>query len=284
MTAALSIGARVLENKEYSDMAEKAVAFIKKRLMRSDGRLLARYRDGESAYLGYLDDYSFLIWGLIELFETTFDFEYISLALQLSQDMIKFFYDSENSGFYLYGSDSENLISRPKNFYDGATPSGNSVAAVNFFRLGRITGNSELEKISYELINAAGSMTEGYPPGYTHMLMAYLFSRSKTSEIIIVGKKESEEAKEFIKEINKRFLPNTVVIFKNSSAEKTENKDKDIQDKSISKDDNQNSGMFSFFESYKITDGKVTAYVCENYACKAPITDIQEFKNALENL
>ncbi len=149
MIAALAVGARVLDNKEYAEAAEKAVAFIKSKLVREDGRLLARYREGDAAYSGYLDDYAFLIWGLIELYEATFKAEYLKFALALNKDMLKYFYDEDNGGLFLYGSDSEKLIVRPKDVYDGATPSGNSVAAVNFLRLGRLTGEPDLEGKAY---------------------------------------------------------------------------------------------------------------------------------------
>lgn len=253
MIAALAMGARVLDNKEYLEAAEKAVNFIRSKLMQSDGRLLARYREGEAAYPGYLDDYAFLIWGIIELYEAAFKAEYLKLALDLESDMMKYFYDEDNGGFYLYGSDSEELIVRPKDVYDGAIPSGNSVAAVNFLRLGRLTGNHELEDKAYEQLKTFGSIIEGHPMGYTHMLMALLFINSKASEIVIVGRHDDQNARRMLELVNKSFQPFTVVAFKDSEV----------------------------VEGQIMIDGKATAYVCENFTCRAPVTDLHEFENIL---
>ena len=146
MIAAMAIGGRVLHNEVYTQAAEKAAEFILSKLVREDGRLLARYRDGDAAIPAYVDDYAYLIWGLIELYESTYKPKYLKKSLALNQDLIKLFWDNKSGGLFLYGSDSEQLIIRPKELYDGATPSGNSVAALNFIRLARMTGQHELEE------------------------------------------------------------------------------------------------------------------------------------------
>ena len=132
--AALAYGGRILENKEYINVAKKAADFVLDKLVRDDGRLLGRYRDGEAANLGLLEDYAYFIWGLIEIYEVDSDFKYLNKALELNDQMLKLFYDKENGGLYLYGSDSEKLIVRPKELYDGAIPSGNSVATLNIVK------------------------------------------------------------------------------------------------------------------------------------------------------
>jgi len=264
MIAALSIGARVLDNMEYAVAAERAVRFIRTKLIREDGRLLARYREGEAAYPGYLDDYAFLVWGLIELYEATFKAEYLKLAADLNRDMLKYFYDEENGGLFLYGSDSEQLIVRPKDVYDGAMPSGNSVAAMNFLRLGRLTGDTDLEDKAYKQLKAFGSIIKSHPMGYTNMLSALLFINSKASEIVIVGNREDENAKRMIKSVNSHFNPFTVVLFKDN--------------------ENVEAGITSiapYTEAQGMVDNKTTAYICENFACMAPITDLKEFENVL---
>lgn len=264
MTAALSMGARVLDNMEYAMAAEGAVRFIRSKLIREDGRLLARYREGEAAYPGYLDDYAFLVWGLIELYEATFKAEYLKLAVDLNRDMLKYFYDEENGGLFLYGSDSEQLIVRPKDVYDGAMPSGNSVAAMNFLKLGRLTGDTDLEEKAYEQLKAFGSIIIGHPMGYTNMLSTLLFANSKASEIVIVGNREDPNAKRMLSIANKHFNPFTVVLFK----------DKESVEAGI-------TGIAPYTEGQVMIDDKATAYVCENFACRAPVTDLQEFKDIL---
>jgi len=265
MIAALSIGARVLGNREYAEAAEKAAAFIRGKLMRENGRLLARYRDGEAAYLGYLDDYAFLIWGLIELYEATFKADYLKFALDLNKDLLKYFYDDDNGGLYLYGSDSEQLIVRPKDVYDGATPSGNSVSAVNFLRLGRLTGDADLEDKAYEQLSAFGSMIEEYPMGYTHMLMALLFMNSNASEIVIVGSNEDKNAQRMLEIANTRFMPFTVVVFKDEGAVAA-----GITD------------IAAYTEGQIMIEDRATAYVCDNHSCRAPVTDVEGFIELLQ--
>jgi len=175
MIAALAIGGRVLGIEKYTLAAEKASEFIFSKLVRPDGRLLARYRDGEAAFLAYLDDYAFLIWALIELYETTYKPMYLKKAMELTNDMIKYFWDNKKGGLFIYGSDSEQLITRPKEIYDGAIPSGNSVAALNFLRLSRLTGQQELEEKAHQMFALFGSKIDSMPQGYAFFLTAMLF-------------------------------------------------------------------------------------------------------------
>lgn len=139
MLVALSLGARVLNNTNYLKAAEVCADFILEQLY-LDNRLYARYRDGEVKYLAYVDDYAFLIWGLLELYESSFDPIYLNNAIKLNKEMLEIFEDKKDGGLFLYGSDSEQLIARPKEVYDGALPSGNSVALHNLLRLGVLTG------------------------------------------------------------------------------------------------------------------------------------------------
>ena len=138
MIAALSKAAKALQEPVYAQMAEKAYAFIEHKLVREDGRLLARYRDGESAILGYLDDYAFLSWGLIELYEATWQPQYILAAERYTEQMFTLFGDDQSQGFYFYGNDGEQLFTRTKEIYDGAMPSGNSAATMNLMKLARL--------------------------------------------------------------------------------------------------------------------------------------------------
>ena len=263
MIAALSLGARILKKDEYKNAAERSVSFIQSKLRRADGRLLARYRDGESAFPAYLDDYAFLTWGLIELYEATFKSEYLKLALELKGDLDKYFRDDEG-GYFIYGSDSEQLIARPKDIYDGATPSGNSVAAANLLRLARLTGKSEFEEEANRIFEFFGGKVASYPLGYSHLMIALLFALAKTKEIVIVGDMHSQDAEGMIEVLNKSFIPEAVFIMKNTK----------VPDPYI-------SDIIPFIEEQHMINEKATAYVCENFACRAPITDIGDFKSVL---
>ena len=131
---------------------QETISFINQHLF-EEKRLLARYREGKSHYLGYLDDYAFYVYGLIESYQSTFNPDYLKQAIGLTQEMIRLFKDGEAGGYYLYGSDAEHLMIRPKETYDGAMPSGNSVAAYNLIRLARLTGDATLEKEAMEQLN-----------------------------------------------------------------------------------------------------------------------------------
>ncbi|SPD75974.1 conserved hypothetical protein [uncultured Desulfobacterium sp.] len=172
MIAALARGCQVFDKKAYADAAAKASEFILKKMKEKDGRLLRRYRQQEAAFPGYLDDYAFFVWGLIELYEATLNGGWLREAIGLNEDMIDIFWDEKDSGFYFTGKGNEELITRIKEIYDGAIPSGNSVAALNLLRLGRMNGDAGLEKKAERLIQAFSGKLVSYPPGYTQMLTA----------------------------------------------------------------------------------------------------------------
>ncbi len=262
--AALSIGGRYLGDNKYLDAAIKAVEFIFNKLVRSDGRLLARYRDGESGNLGFVDDYSFLTWGLIELYQTTYEPDYLKKALEMNDNQIKLFWDESSGGFFLYGSDSEQLISRPKEIYDGAIPSGNSVATMNFLRLARLTGRHDLEERASKQFDIFGDQLIQYPRGYTYFLTALMFAKTKTKEIVIVSGKDEKGSSKMVETINEEFRPFSVSI---QSSEKK---------KALLE-------IAPFLIDYKTLNENATAYICENFSCHEPITDITEFRNILNN-
>lgn len=264
MIAALAVGARVLDNNEYTDAAERAVNFIFSKLIQKGGRLLARFRDREAALPAYANDYAFLIWGLIELYESTFKAEYLEKAVNLNKDLIKYFWDDKNGGLFLYGSDSEQLITRPKEIYDGAAPSGNSVSALNFLRLARLTDNYELEEKADKILKAFRGAIQNYHRGYSFALTALLFIQSKGKEIVIAGDKKSDETQKMIHIINEEFRPFTTVILYSD------------ENKYIEK-------LIPFITEYKTIDGKTAAYVCENFSCQDPVTDSELLKQMLRN-
>lgn len=264
MIAAMAIGGRILGKKEYISASEKAVCFIFKNLVREDGRLLARYRDGDAANPGYIDDYAFLVWGLIELYEATFKPEYLKKAVSINDDLLKYFWDVDKGGLFIYGSDSEELIARPKEIYDGATPSGNSVSAYNFLRLARLTGANELEDKAHLLLKTFSGNISDYPMGYTFSLMALLFAQSSTKEIVIVSEGDKNQAQHMLDAVNEAFRPFTVTLY--YSNEHTDLKD-----------------SVPFIEDYSVLNGKATAYICENFTCKAPVTGVHEFRKILND-
>jgi len=262
MIAALSIAARILNKKEYAIAAENAAEFIFKNLMRNDGRLLARYRDGEASILAYVDDYAFFIWGLIELYELTFKSEYLIKAVKLNEDLVKYFWDNKNGGLYIYGSDGEQLIARPKEIYDGATPSGNSVAALNFQRLARMTGQHELLEKADQIIKAFSEDIIRQPISYSFSLIAAMYSKSSPKEVVVISDNIDHETETMINVLNEKYRPFTVSV--------------------ILKGENEEIKRIApYLEDYNSLEGKATAYVCENFSCMAPINDLEKFREVL---
>ncbi len=263
MIAAMALGGRILGNDSYIAVAEKAANFILSKLVRDDGRLLARYRDGEAAYPAYADDYAFMIWGLLELYETTYKPQYLKKAVKLNDELLKLFWDNENGGLFMYGSDSEQLIARPKEIYDGATPSGNSVSTLNFIRLARLTGQNKLEEKAHQQFKLFGKNIQSMARGHAFLLTALLFSQSKTKEVVLVGTDYSN-TEGMVDIIRQSFQPFTLSMFYSD------------QHKELKE-------LAPFIENYKPIGGKTTAYICENFSCQAPITDSTKFKDAISN-
>ncbi len=262
MIAALAKGGRVLDNSVYLSAAEKAVGFLLRNLMREDGRLLARYRKGEAAYLAYLDDYAFLIWALLELYESTYKPIYLQKALALNEEMLELFWDEEKKYLYLTGQDSEKILVRPREIYDGALPAGNSVATLNLLKLASLTGDYQLEDKAEQLFYSCGQEVEANPMGYTYFLQAYLYLQAPVSTIVLVEGEENKDTSEMVLLLQKSFLPHTVSLYLSAKTKEIIN-------------------FIPFLADYQAVEGKTMVYFCQNKMCQAPIQDVVEFKKAL---
>ena len=265
MIAALAKGYQALGDPLFSDAACRAADFILGRMRTPQGRLYRRWREGEVAISGFLEDYAFLVWGLIELYEATFRVRYLEEAIHLNQLMIELFGDKERGGFFFSGKDNESLITRQKELYDGATPSGNSVAALNLLRLARMTGKIDLDKEVEGLLRAFSSTVAEAPMAFTQFLNFLDFYLGPSQEIVLVGKPDWETTRAITAAIQQKFLPNKVLLFR---AE-------DDTGKKLAE-------LCPFVEGMKSTDRKATAYLCEGFSCKTPLTDLAAIQEALE--
>jgi uncharacterized protein YyaL (SSP411 family) len=180
MIAALSMGARILNKPEYTVIAEKSVKFIFQNMMDEKGGLLHRFRDGEVAIPATAEDYAFFTHGLLELYGTTFNPSYLESAIQFTDIMIKDFWDTEAGGFFLTDKTANDLPIRPKELYDGAIPSANSVSLFNLLRLSRMTGDSKWEDLANELTEAFSGTVKSQPTAFTYFLMGYDSQLSNT--------------------------------------------------------------------------------------------------------
>ena len=263
MIAALAKGAPVLRDGKYLEAAQQAADFILDDLSDDAGNLLHRYRLGGAGIQANLDDYAFMIWGLLELFQSGHRAEYLDKALVLTEKMIASFWDEENGGFYFTPHDGEQLIARMKEVSDGAVPSGNSAAAYNLLRLGKITGSRKLSDRGSAVMTAFGESIEQNPGGYSMMLTALDFSLGPVKEIVISGIKNDPLTSAMIQTVSSRYLPGSVLIFA------------DVDDAALEK-------LIPFIKNQPPIDGKAAAYVCENLQCRSPVTDPEELKTLLE--
>ncbi|GAV23539.1 thioredoxin domain-containing protein [Carboxydothermus pertinax] len=265
MIAALAKGVRVLQDQELLNMAQKAAEFIFSKLRRDDGRLLARYREGEGAVLAYLDDYAFLIWGLIELYEASFEVRYLKLAVELTREMLKLFWDEKHGGLFFTGADGEELITRPKEIYDGALPSGNSVAALNLLRLSRMLGEEDFLQKAEEILSTFAGKVSEIPSAHSFYLLAYLFYLGPVKEIVVAGEPDGEDTRAMIEKINLAYLPNSVVLFHpiGDAGQEIREIIPHIADKK------------------SLIGERATVYVCENFSCKAPVVEVEMLEEYL---
>lgn len=264
MIAALSKGAQAFNEPSYAEAARRAVDFISTNMRKPDGRLLHRYRDGQADIGGNLDDYAFLIWGLIELYEYTFDVNYLQTAINLNSNLITHFWDDNDGGFYFTADDGESLIVRQKEIYDGAIPSGNSVSMLNLLRLGRITANSNLEEKAAKIGRAFSSRIKQFPGAFTQLMVAVDFGIGPSYEVVIVGNSQAEDTKAMLNAVGRQFVPNKVVLLR-----PTEKESPDV------------IRIAEFTKNQSSLGGKATAYVCLNYVCKLPTTDVNKMLELL---
>ncbi|MHC4627075.1 MAG: thioredoxin domain-containing protein [Planctomycetota bacterium] len=263
MISSLAYGGTVLNERKYTQAAERSAQFLLGTL-HENGRLMRYYRDGRVIGKGFLDDYAFLIMGLIDLYEATFDPRWLIEAKKLSAEMIGLFADSEQGGFFLAGNDSDELIAHTKPSSDGAVPSGNSIAAMVLLKLGRLTMNSDFSEQGSRVLEAFSGQLDKAPCYAPAMLETLSFALGPASEIVIAGRSDAADTKQMLELVGSRFLPNTVVLLHDS-----ERADSALYE------------VVLFLKNHAAIEGRATAYVCENYACKKPVSSLDEFEEML---
>ena len=239
------------------EAAARAADFVLARMRREDGRLFHTYREGKAKIPGNLNDYAFLVHGLIDLYEAGFDVDHLRAALDINRMMLEDFSDPEGGGFYFTGRDSEDLLVRRKEIYDGAVPSGNSIAILNLLRLARITGRVDLEDFARDGAGAFSSQAGRAPLGYTQFLVALDFAIGPSYEVVLAGRPGAEDTRALMDAVHACFAPNKVVIFR------PEGKGPQIAE------------LAPFVSGQVAIDGRAAAYVCSNHACQAPTTDVE---------
>jgi uncharacterized protein len=254
MIAALAKAHRVFGDSNYLQVSVKAAEFLIENMLRKDGSLLHRFAKGEKAIEGFLDDYAFLTFGLIELYEATFQNKYLQTAEALTHIMIKKFWDEENGGFYFTAAKSETMMPRMKQIYDGAAPSGNSVALLNLQRLSRLTNNSVFEVVATKLMKAFSNEVQGAPEAYAFLLSGVDFVVGPSQLVTIVGDIREKDTLDFVEALRKPYLPNGVVLLRDP-------------------------GKLEI--GFEKIGGKATAYVCQDQTCLPPTNKVKEMLQLL---
>lgn len=256
MIAAFAKAGQVLGDEAYTAAAKKAADFVIAKLSRPDGRLLKRYRHGEAGLTAHLEDYAFLTWGLLDLYETCFDPIYLEHAVRLNQSALDHFWDPQGGAFFMTANDAESLIARSKKIYGGAYPSGNAAALLNLVRLHRITGDSSLEEKADALIKAFSADILRQPSAFPFVLCGADFLLGPSLEIVIAGDPAAADTKAMIAALRKPYLPSKVVLLR-----------PDGDAPPVTK-------VAAYTAAQTSIDGKATAYVCRNFACNLPVTEI----------
>jgi uncharacterized protein YyaL (SSP411 family) len=264
MLTAFAEASRILGRDDYGEVARRNAEFLLSNLL-VDGRLLRTYKDGRAKLNAYLEDYAYLIEGLIAPYEATFELRYFEQARELANSMIERFWDEEEGGFYFTSRDHEELIMRAKDYFDNAIPSGNSVAALAFLKLWALTQESVYQRCAATILRTMRQAMAKYPSGFGYLLSALDAYLSEGCEIAIIGAADSHEVRAFVKEIYSRYLPNKVIA-------------------AAAPEDERAGQGIKLLEGRSLVEGKAAVYVCHNYACLLPATTVEELVERLGEL
>jgi len=266
MISAYARAAHVIDEPRYLEIATRAANFVRTKLYDPSGKILYRsYREGRSNIEGFADDYAFVVQGLLDLYEASFDVEWLKLAGDLRATQDRLFFDEKHGGYFSSSGRDESVFVRMKDDNDGAEPAASSVAALNLLRLTQIYDDPKMAERAKKTIDAFSTILSQFPSGMPQMLVAVENSLGKPRQIVIAGKKDSPETKALLKEVHRHFLPNTIVILA----------DGDEGQKYLGEKNQAIRAM-------SLVEGKPAAYVCENFTCKAPVTDLKQLSDLLK--
>src|SRR6478752_5105958 len=266
MISAYARAAQVLDEPRYLETATRAANFLRRNLYEEKSKLLYRsYREGRSNIEGFADDYAFVVQGLLDLYEASFDVEWLKLASDLQETQDRLFLDEKNGGYFSNSGRDESVFVRMKDDNDGAEPAASSIAAMNLLRLSQIYNDPKMAERAKKTIDAFATILLQFPSGMPQILVAVENSLGKPRQIVIAGKKDSPETKALLKEVHRHFLPNTIVILADANEGQKYLGERNEAVRAMS-----------------LVEGKPAAYVCENFTCKAPVTDVKRLSELLK--
>jgi uncharacterized protein YyaL (SSP411 family) len=265
MISAFARGAQVLNDAAYLEAAKRAANFIEQKLYRVDTNTLLRsYREGTSDMNGFASDYAFFIQGLLDLYEASFDVRRIDMAMKLQARQDELFRDSKDGGYFTAGGADPNVLLRMKEADDMAEPSPNSVAVLNLLRIGYMLNQSYAREHAEQTITAFAKQLEKAPGSMPQMVVALSWSRSKAKQVVIAGNADDAETKAMLREVHRHFVPQEVLILADADAGQTFFADR-----------------VEFMKGVGKIDNRPTAYVCENFICQLPTSDLKKLADLL---
>ncbi|HEX4595516.1 MAG TPA: thioredoxin domain-containing protein [Bryobacteraceae bacterium] len=266
MISAFAKAAQILDEPHYLAAAQRAMSFILTRMYdRATGILQRRFREGEAAINGFLDDYAFLIAALLDLYEADFDPRHLETAIALAAKMRELFEDPDQGAFFTTAGEDSSLVLRMKDDYDGAEPSGNSVALLDLLRLAHFTDRDEYRQAAARTLDSLMPKMSAQPVAVPQMLVALDYSLAPKREVVIAGDSTAEPTHALLRELRGRFLPYTVSLLVDSDATRE-----------------KLTRIFPAAGVMRAVDGQSTAYVCQNYSCSLPTTKVSKFAELLQ--
>ena len=267
MISAYARAAQVLDEPRYLEIGARAANFIRKQLWDASRKILYRsYREGRSDIEGFADDYAFVIQGLLDLYEASFDIEWLKLGVELQETQDRLFFDEKQGGYFSTSGKDKSVVLRMKDDNDSAEPAASSVAALNLLRLSQFRDDPAAAgaERARKTIDAFAATLSHFPSAMPQMLVAIDYSLRKPRQIVIAGKKDSPETKAILREVHRHFLSDTILLLADGAEGQKYLGDKNEAIRAMS-----------------MVDGKPAAYVCENFTCKAPVTDTKALSELL---
>ena len=268
MISGFARAAQVLDEPEYVAAAGRAAAFIRSHLYDEATKTLVRnYREGRSAVEGFADDYAFVVQGLLDLYEASFDITWLKFAVELQATQDRLFFDAENGGYFSGTGNDPSILLRMKEDNDGAEPAASSIAALNLLRLAQILSDKAMRARAEKTIAAFGATISRIPSAMPQMLVALDYSRGKPRQIVIAGERGAEDTRSLLRAVHARYLPNKILLMA----------------------DGGEGGAFLAEKSEALRDmkplgGEATAFVCEDFSCQAPVTDAAALRDLLQRV
>src|SRR5438132_1849395 len=264
--SAYARAAQILDEPRYLETGTRAAEFLRANLCDKWRKILFRnYREGRSDIEGFADDYAFVIQGLVDLYEASFDIEWLKFAVELQETQDRLFFDEKNGGYFSTTGKDQSVFLRMKDDNDGAEPAASSVTALNLLRLSQLRDDPQMAERASKTIDAFVTTLSHFPSAMPQMLVALDYSLTKPRQIVIAGKKDAPETKALLKEVHRHFLPKTILLLADGAEGQKYLGEKNEAIRAMS-----------------MIDGKPAAYVCENFTCKGPVTDPKALSEPLK--